>query len=136
MGILKVIGITAGVLLAGGVAATLLSPKPEPRVKTETEKANEAASLQIGAAVKALKAAAKNPESFKLDQVLAMDDGAGCITYRASNSFGALVAGQAVFAGGKVVTSDREASAFSRSHDRHCGGKNGRDITAYTRQFL
>lgn len=136
MGILKGIGIAIGSLLAVGAIATVVTPKPTPPARTAAEIQRDTADLQLGAAVKALKSAAKDPTSFKLEQVLAMSDGAGCISYHAKNSFGASVRGQAVAAGGKVVTADRDGAAFNRAHDAHCGGKSGRDITLYAGQFL
>lgn len=135
MGLLKGAGVAIASLLAVGVIATVLTPKAL-KPKTDADVQRETVDLQLGAAVKSIKSAAKDPNSFTLDQVLAMADGAGCITYRAKNSFGASVPGQAVVAGGKIVTFDRDGSAFSRAHDNHCSAKNGRDITAYTKQFL
>lgn len=135
MGLLKGIGLATASLLAIGAIATVLNPKSAPP-KTDAQVAQEAVDVQLGAAVKSLKSGAKDPASFSLDQVLAMADGAGCVTYRATNSFGATVPGQAVVAGGKIVTSDRDGAAFSRAHDKHCGSKSGRDITAYSKQFL
>lgn len=136
MGILKGIGIAIGSVMAVGAIATVVMPKPTPPARTEEQIQRDTVDLQLGAAVKALKSAAKDPDSFKLEQVLAMADGAGCISYHAKNSFGASVRGQAVAAAGKVLTADRDAAAFSRAHDAHCGGKSGRDITSYTKQFL
>lgn len=70
-------------------------------------------------AVETLKASAKDPESFRLEQAIGMESGAVCLTYRAKNSFAAVVPGAAVVPpNGKAVAL---GEAEVRKHCRQTG---------------
>lgn len=75
-------------------------------------------------------------KSFELDQALAMDGGAVCYEYRARNALGGMVRGQAVATGEKIITSSDRSGAFSKSWNRSCGGKSGRDVTSLVKRNL
>ncbi len=100
-------------------------PPPAP---SAAQIANEAEfkAVVIGAA--ALKAASKNPKSFKLESAVKMASGAICYEYRGTNSFNAIVPGNAVFILG--VGSSKPAD-----WNKHCAGKSGIDFT-HARQAI
>jgi hypothetical protein len=79
------------------------------------------------ALVKTVRQSMKNPASFQLEQAIHMDDGTLCLTYRATNSFNAIVPGRTVIAKGKTVSSGE--SNFVPFWNKHCGGKTGTDIS-------
>ena len=98
-------------------------------------KAREEAEFQRAVLVaKSVKAAMKNPASFTLESAVLTDARAVCLTYRATNSFNAVVPGYA------IGTPDDKLRAGSGSDlaaawNKHCASKPGRDIT-YVRQAL
>ena len=77
----------------------------------------------------------KNPKSFDLETAIELPDGTLCVTYRATNSFNAIVPGQAVLSlkGNSVMSDDREK--FPARWNATCAKKSGKDI-AYIRQAL
>lgn len=80
----------------------------------------------IGA--KALKNAMRNPDSFKLAQVLVMPDGGVCYGYRAQNGFGGMNGERAVLSPDGTMRTD-DSDGFSRAWHRECAGKTGDDKT-------
>lgn len=119
-------------------AAAKAAPTPEEQAAAErraSERAAENARLQRDIeSVLRLKGSMKNPASFQLEQALRMDDGTLCLSYRATNSFNAIVPGQAVISAGKIVTSDTRPE-FVRRWNSRCADKSGVVVT-YLRQFL
>jgi hypothetical protein len=98
------------------------------KAEEDAAKAVEEIEFQIAVrAARALKQSMKNPDSFKLEETIKTDAGALCFTYRAANSFNALVPGRAVIAAKKAYTSDNEG--FSSYWNKHCGGKPGRSMS-------
>jgi hypothetical protein len=67
-----------------------------------------------------LRESMKNPDSFKLERVVRMPDGSLCYTYRAANSFNAIIPGQAVFSPTKTAMSGSVEFPFLWS--KHCKG--------------
>lgn len=63
-----------------------------------------------------------------------MADGVLCLTYRATNSFNAIVPGRAVIRDTKINTSD-EGDKFTPTWNRYCGGKSGKDVS-YIRRAI
>lgn len=106
-------------------------PSPEP---TAQQKAKEARYLRDVLAIRQLRAGMKNPDSFKLEEVIRMADGTLCLTYRATNSFNAVIPGYAVIASNKINTSD-DRDAFTPIWNRRCANKSGEDLT-YIRRAL
>lgn len=80
------------------------------------------------AAARGLRASMKNPASFELVKASRVKPGTLCLTYRATNSFNAVVPGQAVFAGEKAAMSDHGGN-FVAMWNKHCAGKGGEDWT-------
>ena len=83
-----------------------------------------------------LKKAMNDPEKFKLESALVIDEtGAVCYEFRAPNSFGAIIKGQAVLArDGKQFLLNTD-SGFSKLWNRECAGKRGIDAAAAIRWF-
>jgi hypothetical protein len=74
--------------------AMVIAAKKE---KDEQEKKERESKFQIGlAAAIRLRESMKNSDSFRLEKTLRSDNGAFCYWYRATNSFNAIVPGQAV----------------------------------------
>lgn len=94
--------------------------------KAAIEKNIKEARFRLGMVyARALKKAMKNPDSFKLEQALRMADGTFCFQYRATNSFNAIVPGQA-FVGSKGKSGVSDGSGrFASQWNRYCGGKSG-----------
>jgi hypothetical protein len=65
-------------------------------------------------------------DSFKLSQVLVMDDGAVCYQYRAQNGFGGLNVGHAVLSP-KGQFKANESAGFRGLWNKECAGKTGTD---------
>jgi hypothetical protein len=78
-------------------------------------------------ALRALRASMHDPASFQIERVLQMSDGSLCVDYRARNAFNALRMGQAVIAPKASATTGD--ARFVELWNRHCGGRNGDDIT-------
>jgi len=134
-------------LVLGGIGLSYISgqgsSKPEPKTTpaelTAEQKAEEAAKKAKEAAAEAqwrvdvlavrqLRSSMKNPDSFKLEEALRMDDGSLCLSYRASNSFNAIVPGQAVITRKAFVTSDTR-ERFAPVWNKHCAKKAGTVLT-------
>jgi hypothetical protein len=128
-----------GAILAAGAVMRQPADAPPPAVElTPEQKAHNAKVyaqhkaaeelaerrfLEAARVARALKASMKNPRSFELVETLRMDSGALCFTYRATNSFNAVVPGHAVYHGGSIVASGHDG--FTARWNRHCGGKTG-----------
>jgi hypothetical protein len=110
--------------------------RPEPSAEEKAKKAAEDAQWQREViAVSQLRKGMKNPTSFNLEQALRMADGTLCLSYRATNSFNAIVPGRAVVSKTAITTSDNE-SRFTPLWNKLCGGKSGTDITYIRRALL
>lgn len=72
------------------------------------------------AAVRTLKQAVKNPDSFKLVSAVLVDNDVACIRYRATNSFNAIVPGHAVLSLPKKLSSSDPSDWNS-----YCAEKTG-----------
>src|SRR5262249_4993740 len=101
--------VLANALGQSGNRAVSQPAKNEPQPKAEPtpeQQADEARWRRDVLAIRQLRSNMKNPDSFKLEEALRMDDGTLCLTYRATNSFNAIVPGRAVIADNKISTSD------------------------------
>lgn len=98
--------------------------------KAEEEKQGRAIAL-LGA--KTLKDSMKDPDTFELKKVIYMDDGSICYTYRAKNSFNAMLQGDAVVEsspkGIKMLASGQDGNRFVSAWNKHCAKKSGQDLT-------
>jgi hypothetical protein len=92
--------------------------------------AAEGAHLQamIGGAM-VLRKAMRDPDSFKVTQVLDMPDGAACYSYQAKNGFGGMDQGQAVLFNGKFL--DSSMGGFNQLNEQECAGKTGKVETDF-----
>lgn len=77
-------------------------------------------------AIRQLRKGMKNPDSFKLEEVLRMRDGTLCVTYRATNSFNAVIPGQSVITKDTILSSG--ADKFQQVWAKSCAGKTGEDL--------
>lgn len=97
-------------------AAVEAAKTPEQRkAEADAKAAREAEFQRVVVVARALKASAKNPKSFELVEALYMPSGAVCITYRATNSFNAVVTNNAA-----VAKNDKMGD-----WNKLCGGKIG-----------
>lgn len=109
-------GQKAGTKRAEEQAATEAAKTPEQRAAEAEAKAKSEAEFQrVVTVARALKASAKNPASFELVDALYMPSGAVCITYRATNSFNAIVTDNA------AIGKDGKSGDWNKL----CGGKTG-----------
>lgn len=84
--------------------------------------------MEAVAGAKRLRSSMRNPCSFKLAQVLIMDDGAVCYEFRSQNGFGGMNVGRAVLSpSGKFKTS--ESNGFRCMWNKECANKYGQDRT-------
>ena len=127
-------------------SAAKVEPKPPaPPELTEEQKAEEAikkaarekenirAAIEF-AALKQLKSSMKNPASFDLESALRMDDGTVCVSYRATNSFNAVVPGSAVITATKIITTE-DRKSFTSEWNKRCANKSGVNLRGL-RSFL
>jgi hypothetical protein len=145
-GIIVVMAIIGGALGGGsGDSASTTNatnnpaappPSPEQRAAQEAARQKAAADAQkketafqhAVAGAKQLRESMRNPDSFKLTQVLVMGNGASCYEFRSQNGFGGVNVGQAALsAKGRFRTS--ESDNFSPLWNRECANKTGEDKT-------
>lgn len=135
-----VAGIALFLLIAG-----LLSPDSPPSSKSDAavvakkspEEQRRDRNLQRAVvSVKALREAMRNPESFALEQALAMDTGTLCFSYRAQNGFGGMNRERAVLSADDQQFTNSSMDGFSRSWNARCAGKQGEDITRLVNVYL
>lgn len=95
---------------------------PEQRAKEAKEKSERLEQQTLTAnAVQILKASAKDPGSFALTDAYGGKHGAGCIGYRAKNSFAAVVPGSAVAQkSGKILVEGRDGNKFVDAWNKAC----------------
>jgi hypothetical protein len=95
----------------------------------QKQKAKDERQFQLAVAgAKQLMGAMRNPDSFKLSNVLFMDNGAVCYEYRAHNGFGGMNVGHAVLTEkGIIKTNEMEGGIKLWNHD--CANKSGYDKT-------
>lgn len=117
------------------------SPSPSPPASAKKPPAPTAAEIaaeqEFQRAVmmtRRLRDSMKNPASFQLESAIKMPDGSLCLTYRATNSFNAIVPGRTVVTAGGVAASN-DGALFPKLWNQHCGNRAGSDIT-YLRRAL
>jgi hypothetical protein len=105
--------------------------------KDEAVKLARARAL-LGA--QALKKSMKDPDTFELKEVLFMDDGTACYTYRAKNSFNAMLRGQAVLTSNvkniELLVEGHNGNKFANAWNKGCAKKSGEDITSLVNRML
>lgn len=109
--------------VGGMIYSSAQTPAVQKPVKTaeqiKAEKEKEAQFQADALKVRALKASLKNPASFELVSVVRLNDGTLCLTYRATNSFNAIITEQ------KAIT---VASKFA-DYGKACAGKTGENLS-------
>ena len=78
-----------------------------------------------------LRAAMRDPESFRLVSAVKMIDGTVCYEYRSRNGFGGMTVGHATFDESGKVRVPEGADSFPANWNKRCAGKHGEDITSY-----
>lgn len=105
----------------------------EEAQKTPEQRAAEAAETalikHIVRGAKSLKQMSKNPDSFKLEGAILMSSGAVCYSYRAANSFNAILPGNAVLVEEKLLLSDS-------GWNKYCAGKTPKKDYSSVRIFF
>jgi hypothetical protein len=127
---LVIIGAAALIAIASSSSNSTSTPAPTPQATQQATK--DDANLQraiLGA--RSLRAAMRNPDSFKLASVHVKDSGSVCYSYRAQNGFGGMNLENAVLAPGAPGLNPN-ASAWNSQ----CAHKNGVDVTDQVNDFL
>ena len=104
---------------------------PEQRAQRAAKKArDEEENLKFArdvVVVRQLKSSMKNPASFDLVGAIRMDDGTLCVTYRATNSFNAVIPGEAIITKDRIYTSDKR-DRFVAEYNKRCANKSGKGM--------
>lgn len=89
---------------------------------------------------RALKQSMKDPDTFELKEVLFMDDGTACYTYRAKNSFNAMLRGQAVLTSNskniELLVEGHDGNKFVNAWNKGCAKKSSEDITSLINRMM
>ncbi len=113
------------------------SKKAALAAKDEAVKLARARAL-MGA--QALKKSMKDPDTFELKEVLFMEDGTACYTYRAKNSFNAMLRGQAVLTSNvkniELLVEGHNGNKFVNAWNKGCTKKSGEDITSLINRMM
>ena len=124
---------------AFGTSDKLATATSTPAEMSPEEKAKKAADdarwVREVVTMSQLRKSMKNPASFNLEQALRMKDGTLCLSYRATNSFNAIVPGQAVISKTTIATSD-DKSRLVPLWNKLCANKSGEDISYIRRALL
>ena len=137
-------GIIVGFALLSGIigsSSNTTSAPATPQTPEQAAAAQEAAKQKAAAdakkearfqfavaGAKQLRESMRNPDAFKLSQVLVMANGAVCYDYHAQNGFGGMNVGQAALSPkGQFKTS--ESDGFVPLWNRECASKTGEDKT-------
>lgn len=125
---LFVLPVALGIFTAVTGPDVPLAQPAAPVPKTPEQIREEAEFKRVVLVARSIKAASKNPDSFKLESAMLTAAGTVCVEYRATNSFNAVVPGYASSREDKISTS-------AGDWNRHCAGKTGKDYK-YVRQAL
>lgn len=108
-----------------------MAAKAAAEAKQTAAEADAKAVAVAGA--KSLMAAMKSPDSFQISDVTYVESGSICYTYRARNSFNAVIQSNAVIDSQakdpKILTSDRDGNRFVSVWNKKCASKSGKDWT-------
>jgi len=76
-----------------------------------------------------LKQAMKDPEAFELRSLVLTPNGTACYSYRAKNSFGAILPGHAVLTRkGNMILQEQDQDSFARIWNAQCSGHSGDEL--------
>ena len=127
LGCLAIIGVW--ILIAG--IGSLTEHQGKNSLSPSEKAAKDKRDIAIGRATygaKSLRNSMRNPDAFKLSEVLIMADGTACYTYRAQNGFGGVNVGHAVLTPRQQFKTN-EMTGFRTLWNRRCANKKGEDKT-------
>ncbi len=125
--------LVVGILVYAIAQAPL--PAPLPPVSGSVPKITKEERFQANIiAVRRIKAATKNPDSFTLEYVMDTDD-ALCVTYRTTNALNEAVPGRAVVYDGEIVSSEIDGNRLGGRWNDRCARKAGANV-AHIRDAL
>lgn len=122
---LIIILMIIGAAIGNNPSTTSTPSTPANSAQKEKDEANWRRAV-LGA--KTLESAMRNPDTFKLSQVLIMDNGSVCYQYRAQNGFGGMNIAHAVLTASGKFKNDNE-SGFRTLWNRECANKTGSEKT-------
>lgn len=113
-------------------AAREAAMTPEQKAKQKEEEARRTAlRAQAIVGAVALRRSMKDPTAFTLTSLVLMPDGAKCYEFRAKNSFGAILPGEAILTEkGKMLLHERDGNAFVSAWNASCTKPRGEDLTS------
>jgi hypothetical protein len=123
---------------AASDAEKKIAQEQETKKKLESDaKAKRNLQMTIAAmGAQDLKNSMKDPDSFELKSLLFMPDGAACYEYRATNSFGAHLKGEAVYTPkGKLLVHEQNPNAFISAWNKECTVSSGEEIAFVVNQI-
>lgn len=127
-----VVAVVVGLGAVMAVSESAKKTNERPPLTEAEKRANDARDRQLqlaGGVALSLKKAAKDPTVFELTSALVHSDGAACYEYRAKNSFGAILPGEAVLStNGKVLVRELDGTAFTAAWRKLCTRSGGDDI--------
>lgn len=106
--------------------------------KKKADKAKRDFQMNLaGLATKDLKNGMKDPDSFELKSLLFMPNGTACYEYRATNSFGAHLIGQAVLTTkGRLLVHEQNGNVFVSAWNRECTVSGGEEIADLVKRVI
>lgn len=116
---LVVLPMAFGFFMAASDGPTTAATTPKDPVRDRN-------IMRTQAAVGQLKAAMRNPDSFKLNKVLLMANGDTCFDYRSQNGYSGMSSGRAILINDDIIIDN--AKGFTAKWNKHCAGKSGEDI--------
>jgi len=120
-----------GVAVLFGAIGSLTEHRQDETLSPAERAAKQKEEIALGRAIwgaRRLRDSARNPDSFKLTQVLITADGTACYTYGAQNGFGGMNVGFAALTATLQFKTD-EMSGFHGLWDKRCANKTGVDKT-------
>lgn len=126
---------------AAKVAAEAQEAAKAKKAVEESRQAAEAAARAFAVTgAQSLKRSMKDPDSFELKEVLLMSDGTACYTYRARNSFNAMLQSSAVlFATSnqvEILLEGQHENRFVSVWNKRCAGQAGTDVTTLVKRLM
>ena len=125
--ILVVTGVVGSMLGSGTNVASNPAPASTP-TPTPAQQKDDINFKRAAVVAQKLRSNMRNPDSFKLTEVLIMPSGAVCYSYRSQNGFGGMNQEQAVLSSKDRLTMS-ESDGFETAWNRECAHKTGEDKT-------
>jgi hypothetical protein len=125
--------VVGGFIIIGIIGNAIQDASKTPQQAAADAAEGARFQVMIGGAM-VLRKAMRDPDSFKVTQVLDMPDGAVCYSYQAKNGFGGMDQGEAVFFNGKFLESSM--GGFHELNEQECAGKTGKVETDFINSEL